>query len=682
MKILIVDDHEENRYLLETLLKGNGHEVQSAENGAAALEILKAGGIELIISDILMPVMDGFQLCRTVKKDAVWNRIPLIIYTATYTGPQDEEFALKIGADRFILKPCEPDVFLQAVDEVMAASAHRETPSASNSEDETEVFKLYSERLVRKLEQKMLQAEHEIQARKEVEDALRASEAKLRIITEQVTDVIWTLDDQFNFTFVTPSVERILGYSVEEFLTKRLESILTPESLALSGKILTERLREIKRETLTMELEHICQDGSRKWAEITVAFLLDNEGHPSGIIGVTRDISQRKQMEEERKRLESQHLQAQKMEALGTLAGGIAHDFNNILSAVLGFSEISLSELEPGTVLFDNIGEILKAGQRARDLVRQILAFSRQSSQERIPLDLVPIINEVVKLLSATLPTGIEIKQQADRNLRPVMANPTEIYQILMNLCINAGFAMREKGGTLGIELSAAEEADQPPDLPSGQFIRLIVSDTGAGMTSEVMARIFEPFFTTKKADEGTGLGLSAVHGIVQNLGGAIRVQSKLGQGSVFDVYLPVSERLEVRVTEANDMPVGRNERILFVDDEPALVNIGRQMLEKLGYAVAASSDSLQALRIFREEPDRFDLVIIDMNMPGLSGDELGVEINRIRPDVPIIICTGFSEPISEKEAKNLGIRGVLMKPLLIRQMAQAIREALDNQPG
>jgi len=685
MKILIVDDHKENLYLLETLLKGSGHDVQSAANGAEALEKLKIDGIELIISDILMPVMDGFQLCRKVKEDEATRRIPFIIYTATYTGPQDEELALKIGADRFILKPCEPDVFLKAVNDVTAAAARPESASKPEQAEEEEVLKLYNERLVRKLEQKMLQAELEIQARKEVEAALRVSEERLRIITEQVTDMIWTIDEAFNFTFVTPSVERILGYTPEEFLSKNVASVVTQDSLMIAGKVLSERVEAALREPQTMELEHVCKDGSRIWAEITVAFMVDEAGRPAGVIGVTRDISQRKQIEEEKKRLEAHHLQAQKMEALGTLAGGIAHDFNNILSAVIGFSEIALSEMEPGTLLYDNIGEILKAGQRARDLVRQILAFSRQAEQERMPLDLVPIITEVLKLLRATLPTTIEISQQIDWNLKPVMASPMEIHQILMNLCTNAGYAMRQHGGVLGIEVSMVELDDTAftgdnPRIKPGSFLRLAVSDTGGGMQPEIMERIFEPFFTTKKTGEGTGMGLSMVHGIINSLDGIIKVNSELGQGSVFEVYLPVSEQRESQAPDPDETPVSGNERILFVDDESALVNIGRQMLERLGYEVVTSTNAQEALNLFREEPDRFDLVITDMTMPGITGDELAGEILRVKPSVPIILCTGFSERMSEKQARDMGIRGFLMKPLLQRPMAEAIRQALDER--
>jgi len=529
-----------------------------------------------------------------------------------------------------------------------------------------------------------LSAGEDISGRKEAENALIASEERLRFITDQVTDLIWVMDLELNFVFATPSVTRLLGYTVEEFLSLSMRDVLPPAALEEASRLIAERARETTREPQTVEMEQICKDGSTKWCEVTSVFSVDEKGNVTGIIGVTRDITARLKAEEEKKKLEAQLQLVQRMEALGTLAGGIAHDFNNILSAVIGFSEIALSEIEPGTLLHDNIGEILKAGQRARDLVRQILAFSRQAEQERMSLDLIPIITEVLKLLRATLPATIEINQRIDWNLKPVIANPTEIHQIVMNLCTNAGHAMRQHGGVLGIELSIAEPNPaftiNGLEITPDSFIRLTVSDTGDGIDPEIAKRIFEPFFTTKKIGEGTGMGLSVVHGIVKSLGGDIRVKSELGQGSAFEVYLPVSNREEFQIAISDEGPIGGNERILFVDDEPALINIGQQMLERLGYEVVCCMDSLEALKLFREESDRFDLVITDMTMPGVTGDELAGEVMRIKPGIPVILCTGFSERIKENKARDLGICGFLMKPLLMKSVARAIRQALDER--
>ena len=384
---------------------------------------------------------------------------------------------------------------------------------------------------------------------------------------------------------------------------------------------------------------------------------------------------------EERKQVEKQLRQAQKMEAIGTLAGGIAHDFNNILAVILGFTEIALNMPED-TRTQHWLKQVLKAGERAKELVQQILAFSRETEQERKPVRITPILKETLKLLSASLPATIEIREDVAAS-GTILGDPTQIHQVLMNLCTNAAYAMREEGGVLTVSQSDVEldveAAARYPNLPPGSYLRLIVSDTGHGMDRAVMERIFDPYFTTKEPNEGTGLGLSVVHGIVQSYGGVITVDSEPGKGTSFHVVLPRIDREDTPKAETfAPLPTG-NERILFIDDEKMLVEMGQEMLESLGYDVVALTNSLEALETFRAQPDRFDLVITDQTMPHKTGAELGRELLRIRPDIPIILCTGFSEIITEKQAEATGIRRFLMKPILRREMAQTIRDLLDG---
>ncbi len=381
--------------------------------------------------------------------------------------------------------------------------------------------------------------------------------------------------------------------------------------------------------------------------------------------------------------LEQLH-QAQKMEAVGTLAGGIAHDFNNILAAILGYAELANFDIAEDSRTKYNLQQSIKATHRARDLVQQILAFSRQARQERKPLDIKPLIKEGLKFLRASLPATIEIRQNMEEDPGTIEADPTQVYQVLMNLCTNAAHAMDEKGGVLEVSLGKAdmdgEASAAPAGMEPGPYLRLRVSDTGHGMPPEILKRIFDPYFTTKEVGKGTGLGLAVVHGIVKSYGGGITVSSEMGKGSTFDIYFPRVQAMG-RASEAEraePLPFGGHERVLFVDDEKAIVEIGHSMLKYLGYEVEVRTSSIEALELFRAQADRFDLVITDMTMPNMTGDKLAQELLRIRPGIPIILCTGFSEYLTEEKAKALGVRELLMKPLAIRDLAQAVRRVLD----
>ncbi len=399
------------------------------------------------------------------------------------------------------------------------------------------------------------------------------------------------------------------------------------------------------------------------------------------------DMSESLKKREEEKHLLEEHLRyTKKMEAIGTLAGGIAHDFNNILAAIIGYTELASLNASNSDSLKSDLDEILKASNRAKDLTKQILLFSRQTEQEQKPIKIEFIVKEVLKMMRASLPTTIEIRQNIKTGLAPILSDSTEIHRVLMNLCTNAAHAMQKKGGVLEVTLTDMEidkkTAAQNLDLNPGQYQILTISDTGHGMDSSVIERIFDPFFTTKKHGEGTGMGLAVTHGIVKSCGGAITVSSEVGKGTTFKVFFPAIES-EITVESEHYKPVSHGkERILFVDDEAALVGAGRQLLESLGYKVIAKTNGIEALETFKEQPSNFDVVITDMIMPKMTGKDLSKEILAIRPDIPIIICTGFSEVISEKKAKAIGIREFIMKPILRRDMANIIRRVLDNEKG
>jgi len=370
------------------------------------------------------------------------------------------------------------------------------------------------------------------------------------------------------------------------------------------------------------------------------------------------------------------------MEAIGTLAGGIAHDFNNILGAIMGYTEMLAWDIPESDDRQNKVQQILKASDRAKELVQQILSFSRQHDQERKPVQIHLVVKEALKLLKASLPSTIEIRQQIKARRSAVLANPTQIHQVLMNLCTNAHHAMRETGGVLTIRLYSEEIGEtraRQYDLSVGDYLVLAVEDTGHGMSVTTKERIFDPYFTTKKKGEGTGLGLSVIHGIMRAHEGTIIAESEVGTGSTFTAFFPMTEDQEDhKPRPAEPLPTGR-ERILLLDDEPVLVEIGGQMLQHLGYTVECVTDSVEALRIFKKAPGDFDLLITDMTMPNMTGDVLSTEILKVRPGFPIIMATGFSEIMTEEKAKRAGIRDFLLKPLVVRDLARIIRKVFDD---
>ncbi|MCP5051846.1 MAG: response regulator [bacterium] len=379
--------------------------------------------------------------------------------------------------------------------------------------------------------------------------------------------------------------------------------------------------------------------------------------------------------------------ESQKMEAIGTLAGGIAHDFNNILAAIIGYSEMILDIVAPGKNESAMIQKVLKAGYRAADLTQQILTFSRPGTGERKPLQIHRVVKEALNLLLATIPTNIRIWQDLDPRCGSVMADPTQIHQVIMNLCTNSYHAMSKEGGTLGVTLHRVDFAPAGvfknstiPDTPAEAYIRLQISDSGHGMDEETLERVFNPYFTTKKKGEGTGLGLSVVDGIIKRHNGAITVKSEPDQGTVFQVYLPCIPQADTAPDKAPDepLPMG-NENILLVDDEAPLVEVGRMVLGKLGYRVTGVNGSLQALETFKAQPHAFDLVVTDMAMPDMTGAQLARKMMDIKPGLPIILCTGFSEIMNEESAKQFGFRGYVMKPVQIGEIAKIIRRVMDG---
>ena len=400
------------------------------------------------------------------------------------------------------------------------------------------------------------------------------------------------------------------------------------------------------------------------------------------ILSSINDITNRKLAEAEKAKLEIQLQQTHKMEAIGTLAGGIAHDFNNILAAMIGYTELSLVE-DQKEIQHQYLQETLKGAERAKDLVKQILTFSRQDSREKKPQNIKLLLKEAVKFLRASMPATIEFRQDFTNESCNILADYTQVYQVIMNLCTNASYTMKQAGGILTLELSTLELAKSEvlhhPGLKPGSYVKLTVSDTGCGIDSALIPRIFDPFFTTKSKDEGTGLGLSVAYGIIKSHDGVINVYSELGKGTSFSVYLPRIIHEAVTIGSISETVIGGTERILFVDDEPALVDIGMLTLSSLGYKVTGVMSSNEALDLFRTEPERFDLVITDMTLPKMTGIDLTREILQIRPNMPVILCSGLRDAQTEEQVKSLGIKAYCAKPLTRKDLSRVVRDTLDG---
>jgi PAS domain S-box-containing protein len=515
----------------------------------------------------------------------------------------------------------------------------------------------------------------DITERKRTESDLRQSEEKYRTIIDNIEEGYYEVDLAGNMVFCNEPLAETLGYKRSEFVGINSKEFVDQAS----AKKIYETFSQVYNTGRSVKMsgwELRRKDGAKRYIEASVSLVRDSDGNPSGFRGIVRDIT-------DRKRLEDQLFQAQKMEAIITLAGGIAHDFNNILYAIIGYTELAIDDAAQHSMLHSNLQQVLGAANRAKELVNQILTFSRQKEQERRPIQITPIVGEIIRFLRATIPTTIEIYKKVPSDLGMVMADPTQIHQVIMNLCTNAAHAMREKGGVLNVEIDQVEiDSDyyaRHLDIAPGTYQRLAVGDTGHGMPSEVIERIFEPYFTTKEPGEGSGLGLAVVHGIVKSHDGATTVYSEPGKGTTFNIFLPLIKRAVPIVSVDTQSPVTGTERILFVDDELTIVEIGKQMLERLGYRVETRTSSSEALDLFHAGPEKFDLVITDMTMPVMTGADLAKELMKIRENIPIIICTGFSELITEEQSKSMGIRALMTKPILRKRLAETVRDVLDE---
>lgn len=680
-RLLIVDDNSDNRYMLKVVMEGNGFEIITAENGKEALDKALELAPDLIVSDILMPTMDGYTLCRECKLDERLRDIPFVFYTATYTEPKDEKFALSLGADRFIIKPQEPEVLIKAVQDVLSEKHASKLLAAKPLGEEMEFLREHHGILLTKLEKKMLDLEIANQQ-------LKISEERYRLSFENTSDIIYIIDADRKISSVSPSIERILGYRPEDLIGRHVSGIGYILSPASYDQAKADINQIFKGKTIPEAIyEFIARDGAIKIGEVSGSPIISRDG-VIGMISVARDITERKRLERERIALQERLQRAEKMEALGVLAGGVAHDLNNVLGILIGYSDLLLNEAENVNHCRQHATTIMNASKRAAAIVQDLLTLARRGVQTQKVFNINNSVHELQKMLEykeiIKLNPNVSITTNLSPDLSNVKGSPVHLSKTLINLVRNAIEAM-PGGGRLTLTTR-----NQYLDLPvsgydqiiEGEYVVLSVEDTGEGISEEDLTHIFEPFYTKKTMGRsGTGLGLAVVWGTISDHDGYIDVTSTVGKGTTFTLYFPVTRE---KVDDGKTAPpvsayMGKNESILVVDDIEGQRDLVAQILGKLNYDVATADSGEAAVEYLKT--NKADLIVLDMIMdPGMDGLDTYRRILEMHPHQKAILVSGFSETDRVSQAIALGAGDYIRKPYVLETLASALRKELDKK--
>ncbi len=803
MNVLIVDDNQDARIILEKIIKDRGHVARTAFSGKDALEKARKEKPDLIISDILMPEMDGFSFCRSVKQDDELKEIPFVFYTSSYVDERDEKLAYKLGASCFIRKPLDPDDFISAISDVVEKARNGRVPvNLKDAANEKTILKIYNERLIFKLEEKMDELEKEIVRRKQTEaelklfrtladqsndayfviktdtgqfidvncracenlgynreellqkkvmdietglpdraawdrhvtqmrrsgsliihgehrrkdglvfpvevsvklfihkgteysisiardirerkkaqQAMEESKNRFRALVKSSADHIFMLDlngvfiesndkvDEFN-----PDGQLDLFKSGSELVGKNIEEVYSEENLA----IYREKIDELIQKKSTIRFGHrVIFDNGRVMEYEDTLYPMMKKGKIYAIGGICRDITEQKLMER-------QFHQAQKMEAVGRLAGGVAHDFNNMLSIILGYSELALSERSPSDPMYKDLNEICKAGRRSADITRQLLAFARKQPISPKVVDINKAVADNIKMLRRLIGEDIDLKFTPDKKLWKVLVDSTQVTQILINLAVNARDAI-DGVGKISIETKNVCFDENycliNNDVTPGQYVLIEFSDTGCGMDKEIREKVFEPFFTTKEEGKGTGLGLSTIFGIISQNKGFVKLYSEQGVGTSFKIYLPRHIESGGKIEKKSyQMPMAGSETILVVEDEKQILNLCTKFLKMKGYTVLAASLPEDAIDLCGKYDKKIDLLLTDVVMPGMNGKDLKTKIEVLHPGIKAVFMSGYTaDIIASRVVIDKGIH-FLQKPFSINGLALKVRQVLDGE--
>ncbi len=656
-KILTIDDESYIRQSIRTYLEDYDFTVFEAENGKKGIEVFDRESPDLVLLDLRMPEMDGLQVLEILREKA--PDVPLVVASGTGNISAVVE-ALHLGAWDYILKPIEDlNVLYHSIQKCLKESQL------------TKENKQYQERL------------EELVAERTLE--LQKSEERYKAIFEYTGTAAIIIEPDDTISMVNSKFAELAGMARQDIVgKKKWYDFVAPDDIDVMRNYFEARVN-LKTENyapMQYEIRFTGNNGEGKYVYVSLGVI---PGTDKAVISLL-DVTEKKKAEQRWRSLENQLRKAQKMEAIGTLAGGIAHDLNNILSPVLGYADMIMRSSDPSTNVFQRSEKIQKAALRAADLVSQVLTFNRRNEEEKRVIRIHPVTKEVIKLLKGSIPSTITIADEIDRNCGSVEADPTQIHQVIMNLCTNAYHAMEETGGTLTVRLkevmlTSSDIMDfASPECSAGPYLALEVSDTGSGMSEDVMERMFDPYFSTKEEGKGTGLGLATVYGIVKSYKGIIRAKSKINEGSTFTVFLPVSSvktAADNGETMRQAQNVGSGERLLVVDDDKDIALMCKEGFEALGYKVDLFFSSLEALDFFKKEYQQIDLVVTDQTMPGKTGFDLAKEMLAIKKEIPIILCSGFTGSITKTKIEEVGIKSFVMKPVTVEDLSKKIQQLL-----
>lgn len=678
-KVLIVDDVAENRYILEKVLGGHQMEVMSAQNGQAALDKAYANPPDLIISDILMPVMDGYTLCKIWKSDDHLKNIPFIFYTATYTDPKDETFAKNLGADLFIIKPQEPNVIIETIKEIIEKDHVVQSAQYQPLGSEMEFFRQYNEILFRKLEKKVLDLEllnrrlnQEIEEHKQTEEKL----FKLSQSIEESPVAFVLMDVNGNLEYVNPQFFRISGYAPRNMIGLNVKSLQPTGSQTDDFQ---EAWESVGADNIWRgEMQIKKQDGECFWAYLTLLPLKNPEGRVNSMMMIMEDTSEKRQ-------LEAQLIQSQKLEGIGQLAGGVAHDFNNILTAIIGYAQLVYLNMQNDDTNRGHIKHILDYSEKAATITKSLLAFSRKQTTNLSCFNVNDLISDFQKLLLRLMPENIEIQTQFTSQKLSVLVDQVQLEQVIMNLATNARDAMPDGG--LIIIATNMTEIDQEFIKSNGygrtgSYAQITMADMGRGMNRQTLDKIFEPFFTTKEPGKGTGLGMTIVYNIVSRHNGFITVESEPGKGTRVRILLPIVEAAEdVNGSKTEEyIEQGGARTILVAEDDSGIRDLITTILTERGYEVIGAADGVEAVKQFSENREKVSLVMLDGIMPKKNGREAYREIRAMKPDVKVIFMSGYLENMLDFDHLMEREIHFLQKPVLPLDILKKIQELLG--PG